>query len=156
MARPTPDTPGVIAWPPLLYGGTLALGLLAHRLRPVRPLPPLPARVAGAALVVVAGLWARWGEATMRRAGTNVRPDQPSLAIVTDGPFRHSRNPLYLGLTGLYAGTALLANALWPLVLLVPLLGVVQEGVVRREERYLAAKFGAPYLAYQMRVRRWL
>jgi protein-S-isoprenylcysteine O-methyltransferase Ste14 len=92
----------------------------------------------------------------MRRAGTNVRPDQPTLAVVTDGPFRYSRNPLYLGLTGLYVGVTLLADALWPLVLLGPLLGVVQRGVVRREERYLAAKFGAPYLAYQARVRRWL
>jgi len=92
----------------------------------------------------------------MRRAGTNVRPDQPATAIVVDGPFRFTRNPLYLGLTGLYAGVALLVDALWPLLLLVPLLVIVKWGVIHREERYLEAKFGETYRLYKARVRRWL
>jgi protein-S-isoprenylcysteine O-methyltransferase Ste14 len=87
----------------------------------------------------------------MRRAGTNIRPDQPTLALVTDGAFRFSRNPLYLAATGLYVGVALLVDALWPLVLLIPMLAVVA-----REERYLEAKFGDAYRAYKARVRRWL
>ena len=92
----------------------------------------------------------------MKRAGTNVRPDQPSLAIVTDGPFRFSRNPMYLATTGLYLGTTLLVNTPWPLVLLPPMLLILHWGVVRREERYLEAKFGEPYRAYKSRVRRWV
>ncbi len=92
----------------------------------------------------------------MRRAGTNVRPDQPTLALVFDGPFRFTRNPLYLAATGLYLGIALLVDALWPLLLLVPVLAVLRWGVVAREERYLEAKFGEPYRAYKARVRRWL
>ena len=91
----------------------------------------------------------------MRRAGTNIRPDRPATVIVTDGPFRFSRNPLYLSLTLVYVGIASMMNALWPLLLLVPLLLIVQRGVVLREERYLEAKFGETYRSYKTRVRRW-
>jgi protein-S-isoprenylcysteine O-methyltransferase Ste14 len=116
----------------------------------------MPARVAGVVLLVASGILARSGEAAMKRAGTNIRPDQPSLALVSDGPFRFSRNPLYVAVTGLYLGITLLVNALWPLVLLVPALVVLQRGVIAREERYLEAKFGEPYRAYRSRVRRWI
>jgi protein-S-isoprenylcysteine O-methyltransferase Ste14 len=85
-----------------------------------------------------------------------VRPDQPTLAIVTDGPFRYSRNPLYLATTGLYLAIALLVDTVWPLVLLVPMLVVLDWGVVRREERYLEAIFGETYRVYRTQVRRWL
>ena len=87
--------------------------------------------------------------------GTNVRPDQPTLAIVTDGPFRFTRNPLYLATTGLYVAIALVVYSL-ALVLLAPMLVVLDWGVIRREERYLEAKFGEPYRVYRARVRRWL
>ena len=92
----------------------------------------------------------------MKRAGTNIRPDQPTLAIVSDGPFRFTRNPLYLALTGLYVGITLLVDALWPLLLLIPALAVLQWGVVAREERYWESKFGGPYRVYKSRVRRWV
>jgi protein-S-isoprenylcysteine O-methyltransferase Ste14 len=92
----------------------------------------------------------------MKRAGTNVRPDQPSLAIVTDGPFRFTRNPMYVATTGLYLGITLLVNTLWPLMLLPPMLAVLDLGVVRREERYLEAKFGEPCRTHRARVRRWV
>ena len=92
----------------------------------------------------------------MKRAGTNIRPDQPTLALVFDGPFRFTRNPLYMALTGLYLGITLLVNALWPLLFLIPVLGVLRWGVVAREERYLEAKFGEPYRTYKARVRRWI
>ncbi len=155
MSGQRSDSPGVIAFPPLLYGGTLAVGLILHFFVPVRPLPSLPARLLGAVLLVGGGALVKWGVNSMRRAGTNVRPDQPATTIVVDGPFRFTRNPLYLGLTGLYAGVALLVDALWPLVLLVPLLVIVKWGVIHREERYLEAKFGETYRLYKARVRRW-
>jgi len=102
---------------------------------------------------LVAGAFGRSGH---EARGTNVRPDQPSLAIVTDGPFRFSRNPMYLATTGLYLGLTLLVNTAWPLILLSPMLLVLHWGVIRREERYLEAKFGEPYRAYKSRVRRWV
>jgi len=150
------DSPGVLVFPPLLFGATLALGLLLHWAYPVHPLPSVPARLSGALLLVLSALLARSALAAMKRAGTNVRPDQPTLAIVTDGAFRFSRNPLYLAATGLYLSVALLVNALWPLLLLIPMLAVLQWGVIVREERYLEAKFGDTYRAYKARVRRWL
>lgn len=156
MSQPSSDAPGVVAFPPLLYAATLGAGLVLQWLIPRHLLPPMPARLLGGLLLVGSGVIARWGERTMRRAGTNVDPRQPSLALVVEGPFRLSRNPLYLSLTGLYVGITLLVNALWPLLLLVPLLSVVHWGIIKREERYLEAKFGEPYRAYRARVRRWL
>lgn len=151
----SPDSPGVVVFPPVLFGATLVAGLILHWLRPVAVLPALVARLVGIVVLVASGLLVRSAEAAMRRAGTDPRPDHPSLAIVTDGPFRFTRNPMYVGTTGLYVAVSLLVNALWPLVLL-PMLAVLHWGVVRREERYLEGKFGEPYRLYRLRVRRWV
>lgn len=152
----SPDKPGVVILPPLLYAVALAAGLLLHLLVPRQPFTPWVARPLGAILLVASGALGRWGERTMRRAGTNVSTRAPSLTIVSDGPFRFTRNPLYVSLTGLYLGVTLLVDALWPLLLLVPVVLVTQYGIIRREERYLEAKFGETYRAYKARVRRWL
>jgi protein-S-isoprenylcysteine O-methyltransferase Ste14 len=150
------NVPGVLVFPPLLFGVTLALGLLLHLIYPVNLLPVLLARKAGT-LILIASVWlALSAEAAMNRAGTNVRPDRPTLALVTDGPFRFTRNPLYLAAIGIYVGIALLVATLWPLVLLIPLLVVLAKGVIAREERYLEGKFGDTYRNYKSRVRRWL
>jgi len=143
-------------FPPFLFGGALVLGLVFHWLWPLQPMPSLFSRPLGTIILVLSAALGITGERVMRRAGTNVRPDQPTLALVFDGPFRFTRNPLYLAATGLYLGIALLVDALWPLLLLVPVLAVLRWGVVAREERYLEAKFGEPYRAYKARVRRWL
>lgn len=150
------DSPGVLIWPPVLYGGTFLLGLALEWVVSSGGLPKVPARVAGAVLALAGSLLARWGERTMDRAGTNIHPGRPALALVTDGPFRHTRNPLYLGLTLIYAGAALLVPAVWPLILLPPLLVVMHWGVVLREERYLERKFGDAYRAYRAQVPRWI
>ncbi len=155
MSRST-DSPGVIVFPPALVGGTLLIGLVLHWLWPMSLLPPMIARVLGVLLLLASATIARSAERVMHRAGTNIQPSKPTLAIVTDGPFRFTRNPLYVALIGLYLGITLLVNAVWPLLLLVPMWIVLDWGVVRREEQYLEAKFGEPYLAYQARVRRWI
>ena len=92
----------------------------------------------------------------MLDAGTNIRPNLPAKAIVTSGPFRFSRNPLYCSLTLLYLGLSAFLNTWWSLILLVPLLLVMHVGVVRREERYLERKFGEEYRRYRSSVRRYL
>jgi protein-S-isoprenylcysteine O-methyltransferase Ste14 len=150
------DSPGVIAFPPMLYGTAFAIGLILHFLLPIGRLPSLPARLLGLFLILASGALAIPAKRAMRRAGTNINPNQPATAVVTDGPFRFTRNPLYLSLAALYAGIALLINAVWPLVWFVPLMTLVHWGVVRREERYLEAKFGDAYRAYKARVRRWI
>jgi protein-S-isoprenylcysteine O-methyltransferase Ste14 len=150
------DCPNVIALPPLVFGAVLGIGLLVHWFWPI-PIGNLqPPRWIGGGLAASSAVLAIWGERAMRRAGTNIKPTEPTTAIVQDGPFRFSRNPLYLSLTILYVGVALMFNALIPLLLLSPLLVVVHFGIVRREERYLEAKFGSEYTDYCKRVRRWI
>jgi len=93
---------------------------------------------------------------TIEKAGTPIRTDRPVERLVTDGPFRYTRNPGYLGLAMLYAGIAVLRNSLWAILLLPVVLYVIQREVIGREERYLERTFGEEYLAYKARVRRWV
>ena len=150
------DNPKVLILPPLLYGVALAAGFLLQWLAP-RPILSSNARYwVGGVLLASGVLLALWGRRVMEQAGTNVNPSLPTTALVAAGPFRFSRNPLYVALTLVYVGLALLTNALWVLVLIVPVLFVTHYGVVRREELYLEAKFGDAYRAYRSRVRRYL
>jgi protein-S-isoprenylcysteine O-methyltransferase Ste14 len=93
---------------------------------------------------------------TFTRAGADVVPGKPATTLVTKGPYRVTRNPIYIGFTLLYFGIAILATSVWMLLLLVPLLIILQKGVVEREEVYLDSKFGEAYQKYQARVPRWL
>jgi protein-S-isoprenylcysteine O-methyltransferase Ste14 len=151
------DHPGVIAMPPFLYLGVFLAAVVAQWLVPLPIFPRTAVAVAlGLTLAVVAIAAARWGRRTMTAAGTNVRPTRPATTIVTTGPFRYSRNPLYVALTLLYVGLTTAVNTWWGFVLLVPLLATMHFGVVRREERYLDRKFGDSYRAYRSRVRRYV
>jgi protein-S-isoprenylcysteine O-methyltransferase Ste14 len=151
------DHPGVIAMPPLLYLGGFLAAVVAQWLVPLRIVPRTAVAVAlGLALAAVAIAAARWGRRTMTAAGTNVRPTRPATTIVTAGPFRYSRNPLYVALTLLYVGLTTAVNTWWGMVLLVPLLATMHFGVVLREERYLDRKFGDSYRAYRSTVRRYI
>ena len=92
----------------------------------------------------------------MRRAETNVDPRKPATTVVTGGPFRFTRNPLYLSMTLIYGGIAAVANAL-PAALLLPIvLHLMRRGVIEREERYLERKFGDEYIEYRVRTPRWI
>jgi protein-S-isoprenylcysteine O-methyltransferase Ste14 len=154
--HPPSDVPNVLIFPPLLYGLALATGFLLQWIAP-RPILPSNARYWFGGVLLASGVFlAIWGRRVMERAGTNVNPTLPSTALVETGPFRFSRNPLYLALTLMYVGLALLANALWVLVWIVPVLVLLHYGVVRREERYLEAKFGDAYRDYRSRVRRYI
>lgn len=132
-------------------------GLAVHTVLPVWLFPATPLfKILGSLLVVLSGAFARWAFWTMRGLGTTASPRKQSEVLATSGPFRLSRNPIYVAMTGLYLGLVLLANALWPLVLLAPLLLLMHWGVIRREEYYLSEKSGEAYLAYRSQVRRWL
>ena len=123
------------------------------------PKPIVTASIApgiGVTLLAIGAALAVWSRRTMEGAGTNVNPSLPATVLVVDGPFRFSRNPMYLARTLLYLGLGLLANALCVFVALLPLLVVMHHGVIKREERYLEAKFGDAYRQYRAAVRRWL
>ena len=149
------DNPGVIVFPPLLYGIAFAVVLA---LRWFWPMPIFDNAVAfwpGLALVVFGAGIAIWGRNALQAAGTNVSPSLPTTAIVTSGPFRFSRNPLYIAITLVYIGLTLAFNTWWGIVVLVPLLILMHRGVVLREERYLDEKFGETYRQYCSKVRRY-
>jgi len=156
MSATQEDHPGVIAYPPLIFLGCLLVGLVFHWLLPWPLSPSRPLRILGAGLALTAAVLVSSASRTMRRAGTNVRPDKPSTAIVTTGPFRFTRNPMYLSLCLLNTGIALLLCSFPPLLMTIVLICVLHCGVILREEKYLAAKFGPAYLNYQKSVRRWL
>lgn len=144
----------MIANPPVLYGVAFVLGLAIHSWQPNSIVPPEFA-VIGLLVLVAGSLLAVWGKRTLEHAGTNASPWLPTTVLVVTGPFRFSRNPLYLARTLMYVGLALVMNTVWPLVALIPLLAVLHFGVISPEERYLDAKFGDTYRGYRARVRRW-
>jgi protein-S-isoprenylcysteine O-methyltransferase Ste14 len=150
------DNAGVIAFPPALYAGTLFIGLLLSFVFPISFLPRLASLLLAAIVMTGAGWLSISAFRTMNRAQTAIDPTKPTTAIVSDGVFRLTRNPLYLSLTLLYIGFSLIFSALWALLLLLPLLVIVQIGVIQREEVYLERKFGDEYLRYKAQVRRWL
>lgn len=151
-----PDTAGVVARPPLIYLAAVAVGLVLRRLAPTPFLPRALGYEVGTAVIVIAVALLLWGAREMRRAGTSESTTVPTSALVTTGPFRFSRNPLYVSLTLCYLGIMLAAQALWGLALVVVVLLVMRRGVIDREERYMERKFGADYLRYKGRVRRWM
>lgn len=150
-----PQAARVLVPPPLAYAVPLVAGLLLHRWRPIGPLPAAPSSVAGIVFLVL-GLVGLPAVVAFRRAGTSPIPWKPTTALVMTGPFRFTRNPMYVGFTCLYAGISLLAHAVWPLVFLPLVLAVMHYGVILREERYLEGVFGEPYRDYCRQVRRWI
>ncbi len=156
MSESAKDAPGVVAKPPLIYVAGLLLGLALDYVFPIAVLPNTVQYVAGFAMIGVSALLAASVLRRFKRAGTNIDVHKPTTAIVTEGPFRYSRNPAYVALSLLYAGIGIAADSLWVLGLLIPVLIIMRYGVIQREERYLERKFGEDYLRYKRAVRRWL
>ena len=156
MAEDNKDRPGVIAPPPLIYLGFLVLAFGLDSIWPVAVIPDRVQYPAGLALVALGMVIATLAVRRFRGAGTDFRTDKPTTALVADGLFRFSRNPIYIALSLIYAGIGLAWDNLWVLGLLVPVLAVIRYGVISAEERYLEDKFGEEYRRYQASVRRWL
>jgi protein-S-isoprenylcysteine O-methyltransferase Ste14 len=149
-------TAGVIAPPPVIYLGALGVGFGLDAAIGTGSLPSIVAVPIGAASIIAGAGLLRSFLRAFQRAGTPVDPYTPSEAIVTDGPYRLTRNPAYLGMALTYAGIAIVANAPWALVPLPVAIAVIDRGVIAREERYLERRFGRPYVDYERRVRRWM
>jgi protein-S-isoprenylcysteine O-methyltransferase Ste14 len=152
-----PDRANAIVRPPIALAFAFAAGLALDWLYPLPWMPvKLPNRWIGAAVFALGFALLVWSAVTFRRAGTQVQGTEPTTAIVSIGPYRYSRNPIYLGMFLGLAGLAAGFNSLWILAALVPFFFVLRYGVVAREEAYLERKFGGVYLDYKSRVRRWL
>jgi protein-S-isoprenylcysteine O-methyltransferase Ste14 len=153
----TADTAQVIIRPPLAWGLAVIAGLALNWFVPLLFLPAdRPAGWLGAIVFVFALALFAWAIVTITRADSNVPTNLPTTTLVESGPYRFTRNPIYLGMFLGLIGLAVAFDSLWLLTMLVPFALVIRYGVVAREEAYLERKFGDPYRGYRSRVRRWL
>jgi protein-S-isoprenylcysteine O-methyltransferase Ste14 len=152
-----PDAPDVVIHPPIALAIALVLAFALNWFLPLPFVPPaLPHIQIGVLLAIAALLIIRWAVVTFRRARTNILTSQAATTIVATGPFAYSRNPIYVAALIGMLGAAIAFNSLWFLAALVAIYVVLRYGVIAREEVYLERKFGAPYLDYRSKVRRWL
>ncbi|MCV9962459.1 isoprenylcysteine carboxylmethyltransferase family protein [Pararhizobium sp. BT-229] len=151
------DSSGAAVRPPIAWALAAIAGLAFDWLYP-RPFLPAAVPVGWlGGIVFLAGLGLLiWAATTFRRAGTQIQTTQPTSAIVEEGPYRFTRNPIYIGMFLGLTGLAIAFDSLWLIALLVLFYLVIRYGVVAREEAYLERKFGDVYVAYKARVRRWL
>jgi protein-S-isoprenylcysteine O-methyltransferase Ste14 len=155
-AAPRSDTPGIRIPPPVYYVVAFLVGIALELIFPTS-WPSSGVRVAAALLAAAA--WLALDGAAMvffRRAGTSMVPMNPSTALVTSGPYRVTRNPMYVGMAFLYVSAAFAFGVIWALAFLPAVIVAVDRFVIAREEPYLERKFGQAYRDYKGRVRRWL
>lgn len=156
------DSPVYRLWPPVIYGGYFLAAWLLGKVKKLTVIPTWyqstidAERMAGLVLLALGLAISFWGIVTFMVARTGFLPGQSSTAVVSSGPYRVSRNPMYVGATMTYVGVALMYNLLWPLLLLPGVIWMMQWAVIAREEEYLERKFGLAYQRYRHRVRRWL
>jgi protein-S-isoprenylcysteine O-methyltransferase Ste14 len=142
--------------PPIVYLIAIVLGTVIHLVAPVPFLPRTVAVPLGVSLVAIAIALFYYSVAKFRAAGTPVPGGQPTTTIVRTGPYRFSRNPIYLAFSLFQLGIAIWVNSVWLLATLAGAVAVINSVVIRREEQYLERKFGAQYLDYKASVRRWV
>jgi protein-S-isoprenylcysteine O-methyltransferase Ste14 len=155
-SNPVPDVANLgLVRPPLVYLASILLGLLLHLAWPL-PLVqhPVGAPIGAGVVLMAVGLFIA-AVRTFRAADTPVPGNQPTTTIVRTGPYRFSRNPIYLAFSALQVGIAVWVGSLWLLITLVPALTLMSFWVIPREERYLEALFPSEYLPYKCSVRRW-
>jgi len=153
---PAPEAANLgVVRPPLVYLGSILLGLLLHLARPI----PVLSRGLGAGwgvpvILLAVGLFVS-AVRTFKTAGTPVPGNQPTTTIVRRGPYRFSRNPIYLAFSLLQLGIAFWVNSLWLVITLLAAVAVMSLVVIPKEERYLSARFPSEYPPYKTSVRRW-
>jgi len=142
--------------PPVYFLASLILMVGLHHHLPLVLLVTEPVSYAGLLLLLPGLFISFWGARTFRKAGTPVKPFEPSTTLVLNGLYRYSRNPMYLGLVLMLTGTALLLGSLSPFLVVIVFFLIIQEGFICHEEPFLENIFGDEYRAYKTRVRRWL
>jgi protein-S-isoprenylcysteine O-methyltransferase Ste14 len=150
------DHPGVIAFPPLIWLVNAVISVVVHLFIPVPMTRYGVCLFCGIIFIILAPTLALSAFRTMKAAGTNILPSKPALTIVRSGPFRFTRNPVYLSFCLLQIALGFFLNDWITLLFVAPLALIFHYGVILREERYLIAKFGEPYVEYKREVRRWI
>ena len=150
------DAPDVKIIPPLVYLAGIVIGLLAGIWMPTRVVPGSAAWTAGGILFLCGAALTGAAFRKFKAAGTTVRPDRAASALVIAGPYRITRNPMYLGLALAYLGIATAVQSVWAIVLLPVVLTIIRRRAIEPEEAFLERQFGADYVRYKTAVRRWL
>ena len=150
------DNPGVIAFPPLIWLVNALTSVVLHLFIRLPIMKYSICLVCGMVFIILAPTLALSALRTMKAAGTNVHPSEPALTLVRGGPFRFTRNPMYLALCLVQIALGFFLNDWITLLFVVPLAFILRNGVILREERYLTAKFGESYLQFKSEVRRWI
>jgi protein-S-isoprenylcysteine O-methyltransferase Ste14 len=160
MLRESPRHPGVRIPPPLFYLLSLLSGFILQRFVPIPIVRGAEGartlRIIGWVVIVLSLLLFAWAVSTFKRLRTAVIPVHPATLLVEEGPYKFTRNPMYLGMTILYVGITLAGNTVWPLLFLPEAIALVYFFAIRLEEHYLRYEFGDAYAAYCARVRRWI
>jgi protein-S-isoprenylcysteine O-methyltransferase Ste14 len=156
MSATAPLTRKLWDTPPLYLTLAILLMIALHFGLPFARIVPWPWSLLGVVVMLAGIALAIWGERRFERAGTAVRPFAPSSALVEDGPFRFTRNPMYLGMLLVLAGLFVLLGTLSPLVVLPAFFWLLQARFVVYEEAHMQNHFGSRYQDYRRRVRRWL
>ncbi len=156
MPRDPSDRPRVITHPPIVYALAIGAGFLLQQFWPLS-VTNLPLRApAGLGLIVLGFVVSLWSIVEFVRHRTHPDPYRPTSVVIVRGPYRISRNPIYVAYTLMHVGIGWWAMNLWVLYTVLPTLAVIQFGVILPEERYLEEKFGDVYRGYKKTVRRWL
>jgi protein-S-isoprenylcysteine O-methyltransferase Ste14 len=150
------DAPDVKIIPPLVYLAGIVIGLLASIWMPTTVVNYSLAWTVGGILVACGVVLTGSAALKFKDVGTTVRPDRAASTLVIAGPYKITRNPMYLGLAFVYLGIAIAGQSIWALILLAVVLIIVQRGAIEPEEAFLEKRFGADYLSYKEKVRRWI
>jgi len=159
MSEASNDHPDVVVFPPLVPLAILVIAVALQRFVPLNmlaALTPTPRIVAGALIAAAGLIIVISAQRTLARRGTNMNPSQPTIAIATDGIYRSTRNPMYVGGMIALAGIALIFALDWLMALMIPAAFVLHYGIVRHEEQYLVRKFGDEYQTYMASAPRYL
>jgi protein-S-isoprenylcysteine O-methyltransferase Ste14 len=156
MSKINSDAPNVKIIPPLVYLAGIVIGFLANIWMPIKVVPNLVAWAVGGILIFCGAAFTGFALLKFRDVGTTVRPDRAASTLVIAGPYKITRNPMYLGLALVYLGIATAGQCVWALILLPVVLIIIQRGAIEPEEAFLEKRFGVDYISYREKVRRWI
>src|ERR1700730_12010838 len=152
MSDPNPGSPNVKIIPPLVYLAGLVIGFLANIWMPITVVSYLVTWAVGGILIICGAVLTGSALFKFKDVGTTVRPDRAASTLVIAGPYKLTRNPMYLGLAFVYLGIAIAGQSVWALILLPVVLLVVQRGAIEPEEAFLEKRFDAEYISYKENV----
>lgn len=142
--------------PPTYWFGCALLMITIHVFFPLVQWFEPRLTCAGLALIAAAGMLGGWAAWTFRRHGTPIHPFEPVRCLVTDGPYRYSRNPMYLSLLIMLLGLLLVLGSITPVVAVIAFETIISTRFIEPEERVLEDRYGDAFRRYRSMVRRWI